>query len=86
MPTAWYQHQTCGPASTRLKLKRFMSSGRCREFKFSCRGAAGTQNSRDNKDPSPLIDRCLLIGGNPGVCLTAAALTEAAAGSCVTLD
>lgn len=86
MPTAWFQRQTHGPASARLKLKGFFSSGTCREFKCSCRRAAGTQNSRDNKDRSPLIDRCHLIGGNPGVCLTAAALTEAAAGSCVTLD
>lgn len=80
------KHQTHGPAFARLKLKGFLSSGTCREFKFSCRGAAGTQNSRDNKDCSPLIDRCHLIGGNPGVCLTAAALREAAAGSCGTLD
>lgn len=80
------KHQTHGPAVARLKLKGFLSSGTCREFKFSCRGAAGTQNSRDNKDSSPLIDRCHLIGGNPGVCLTAAALREAAAGSCGCLD
>lgn len=83
MPPAWYQHQTRGPASGRLKLKGFLSSGTCREFKFSCRGAAGTQNSRNNKECSPLIESCHLIGGNPGACLT---LTEAAAGSCVTLD
>lgn len=68
MPTAWYQHQTRGPASVWLKLKGLLSSGTRQEFKFSCRGAAGTRNSRDNKDRSPSIDRCHLIGGKPGRC------------------
>lgn len=65
MPTAWYQHQTCDPASAWLKLKGLLSSGTRREFKFSCRGAAGTRNSRHNKD---CMDRCHLIGGKPSLC------------------
>lgn len=68
MPTAWYQHQTHGPASAWLKLKGLLSSGTRQEFKFSCRGAAGTRNSRDNKERSPSTDRCHLIGGKPGRC------------------
>lgn len=70
------------PCTCPAQIKRVLSSGSYREFKFSCRGAAGIQNSMDNKDGSLLIDGCRPIGRNPGVCLTAPALTEAAAGSC----